>query len=186
MQHDQPMHRPNEFVIPRTPAHPPGYRQRVERRLHNAGQQRLSGLSFFSRRKRQPLAVRRLLPVEIVDVDAALGSKSERRLGWRPVIVERDADGRTFLNDLAIVLRCRNGLHNDRQASRAGKAPDVTVREPRLIEASLDSIGECRHQRTQCRRRQLFGADLDQQVTRSRHFVLTLSTIGKPSCSRLS
>ena len=38
VEHDQPVDRPHELVLSRTPAHAPGYRQRVERRLDNAGQ----------------------------------------------------------------------------------------------------------------------------------------------------
>ena len=105
-----------------------------------------------------------------------------------PIIAERDTHGRAFLLDLAIILGDREILDKDSKPTRACPRVHITAFEECFVDPLPEVLAEGLHERPQRFWRQLFGADLDEEVPGFTHDFapLTDSTIGKPSASRLS
>ena len=186
VQHDDPVHGPHKLDVTVTPAHATRDRHGQQRGLDNVADELGHGLARFPGRVHEPLALVGGNPAELADVDAAFLRERRCRRFRVAVVVERDGHGRPFHLDFTIGLALGEVVDSQGQATRARKRHHAIERQALLIEPGLHATGERIDQGGQRLRRQLFGADLDEQV---RHATCSLSpaaTIGKPSASRLA
>ena len=79
-QHDHPVHRTNELLLARAPAHAPGNRQRVQGRRHDAGKKLRGGGPFLRRFKLEDATLGPLDLLQLLDRNATGGSKAKRGL----------------------------------------------------------------------------------------------------------
>ena len=155
----------------------------------------------------QPRALGRFDVLECRDVYAATLREGERRLCGCTLRIEGRLQRRPPAFDGAIGLSFGEAPHADRQSARRGEFLDRLAGQAGLRQSLADAIGECGRERQQRLRRQLFGADLDQEIPGAHDTTLekpgTFSdfsagksenvpgfsdpfSIGKPSASRLA
>ena len=200
-QHQHPVHGPHELRLARAPAHAPSDRQRVERSLHDARQQARRVRTRLGTAVDQPHALGRLEVLEGRDLHAAALRERERGLGRRALRVEGGLERRAASLDGAVGLPLGQTAHAHGQAPRRRETFDRAVQEASFVEALADARGERVGEREQRLRRQLLGADLDQEIARRVHARPSLGSsiapstrsgasacrsIGKPSASRLA
>ncbi len=185
-QHD-PVHRPHEFGLTGAPTHAPRNRQGRERPLDELRHKFARGLAFLHHIAGQPLALRGFCPAEVVGVDAAFFCESGCRGGHVAVLVEGNRYRRAFLRLLAIFLAVGQRFDHDGEPPRARVNMHVATCETRFVDSGLEVGAKRFHQAAQGLRRQLFSANLDEEVFGFAHdssSPATDSTIGKPSASR--
>ena len=127
--------------------------------------------------------------LEVVHLDAAAFRERDGGLCRRALRVERRLERRTAALDRAIRLPLGEPPDTHREPARRRKSLDRAVFQPGVGQALGDAIGESGGQRLQRLRRQLFGADLDQEVpVGGAHDTTSAAdfSIGKPSASRLA
>ena len=183
--HQHPVHGPHELGIARTPAHALRDRQRIERGLDDAGQQRRGGRARLAALEEQELALAFGDATQRLERDtAALG---EGRAGTRrgALLVEGGADRRTTALELLFGLCRRQGAHQHGEPARRGVGVHCAVREARCGETRGDALGERTLELRQGKRRQFFGAEFEEEVAHGGHRASSCS-IGKPSASRAS
>ena len=196
-QHD-PVHRAHEFRAAAAPAHALGDRQPVERGLHDASQQRGGRGARPDAGVIEELALRLLDAAELGDGRAAGLGERGRGAGRRAIRRERRADRGALALQFLVRLVLGDAAHEQREPARCGVALDLAVADAGGGEAREDAVTEGGGQGRQGLRRQLLGADLDQQVARAHAWLpaagapsggstcgTTVRAIGKPSASRL-
>ena len=151
--------------VARAPAHALRNGQRIERRLHDARQQRhrvACPASCLYRRGTVPLPSSSRCSA--VDRHAAALREGRGRARGLPAGVERRADRRAAR--LMFCSGCRDASRFTSTASRRGVANDCTspCASPACASPSRTPARERQLQLAQRLRRQLFGAELDQKV----------------------
>jgi hypothetical protein len=104
---------------------------------------------------------------EFADGDTAALGKGCRRLGGRALRVEGVGDRRAAPLHLPVRLVFRQFFDPNGQPARRREAVDFAVRKARRVDAFDQVVGERQGQRRQRMRRQLLGAQLEQQVLRA-------------------
>ena len=192
VQQDDPVNGTHELGLTRAPAHPARDRQRCQGALDHFRQEFRRAAALLGRVEDEPLALVRCGALEILDGDPALGRERRRRRRRVAAVVERDADGRSLLFHLAIALRHRKLLDQDREAAGACVHVRVAMLQAGIVDGRGKVLAEGLHQAPQRFGRHLLGADLDEQIAWPAHDEVsrtgstTESTMGKPSASRLA
>lgn len=167
VQRHQPVQRPHEPDLAPAPAHRLGPRDRgdqlgQERRQH--GGRRLAG-DVAGRHRVQALLARHLGLREGRGIDAVLGGEAEAGLGDGAVGGERGADRRTDDALVEIGLAIGEAAHHQRQPARRAQRGHLAVRQPGGVEAGLGQRRQVHQRARQHPRRDLFGPQLEQQIT---------------------
>ena len=166
VQRQQPVHRAHELaVLAIAPAHAPVDRQRLERRVEQARQgrgQRLAGLGVAMH---QPGALVGFERRERAHLDAAGLREAEQGARRLAVGVEGGLQRRAAALDLARRRLIAHVGHAHGQPARTGEHPArrAGVGEPGFDQAAEQVLAKRQRQRLQGPRRQLLGADFDQQ-----------------------
>ena len=163
-EHDHPVHRAHEHRLPLAPVHAPRNRQLIERPLHQGGQQLHRGLpgARADEEEKRPLAL--IEPLEGGDAAAAALGEGERGARRRATGIEGGAERGSASFQMLLGLRSGEALHVHGKSAGRGKTRNAPMVQPRLVEACGESCGEGLLERAQRLRRQLLGADLDQEV----------------------
>ena len=112
------------------------------------------------------LALGRLRAGQLLERDALLLGEPERRRRRLAVLAEGRRHRRAGDRLVEVVLALGDVRHAHGQAARRAEALDRRARrDPELVEARLEPLGELPGQTRQPRRRQLFDADFDQQFS---------------------
>src|SRR5213080_2299766 len=174
-QHHHPVHRAHEHRSALAPVHAARNGQRIEHLAHEVGQQinrALAGLRA-DEEEEFPFAFVELL--ERLDARAAALGEGERGARRLPSRTEGGGKGRSAALHVLLGLPRGEALRPHRQAPRGGKARELPVREARLVEPRGKSRHERLLERAQRPRRQLLGADLEEEVvTLTPHAALVL------------
>src|SRR5947207_2184207 len=174
-QHHHPVHRAHEHRSALAPVHAARNGQRIEHLAHEVGQQinrALAGLRA-DEEEEFPFAFVELL--ERLDARAAALGEGERGARRLPSRTEGGGKGRSAALHVLLGLPRGEALRPHRQAPRGGKARELPVREARLVEPRGKSRHERLLERAQRPRRQLLGADLQEEVvTLTPHAALVL------------
>ncbi len=163
-QHQHPVHRAHEQGFAGAPAHAPGDRQRLERRRDDGGQQVNGARTRLGATKHEPLALGRLDLLERGDVDAAATCKRHGCLRRSAVHIERGFHGRAALFERTVRLLFDELLHAHGQAARGRECLERLVSDAGVLESLGHAFGKRGAQVQQRLGRQLFGADLDQEI----------------------
>ncbi|MCY1433516.1 hypothetical protein D9M71_495470 [compost metagenome] len=189
-EHHQPLGRTDELVAARGPAHALGNRQLVQRGFDDARQQvdgRLAGDGLAELQLRAAA-------VDLLDVDAALAGEAQGGLGRLAFGIEGGLYRRTIEVDGAVRLLHGELVDLHGQAARRGVAAGGGVAEAGGLQALLDAGEEGFAEALQRFRRQLFGAQFNQEILRA-HYSASFSlastssrssgaAIGKPRRAR--
>ena len=163
-QHHHPVHRAHEHRSALAPVHAARNGQRIEHLAHEVGQQinrALAGLRA-DEEEEFPFAFVELL--ERFDARPAALGEGERGARRLPSRTEGGGKGRSAALHVLLGLPRGEALRPHRQAPRGGKARELPVREARLVEPRGKSRHERLLERAQRPRRQLLGADLEEEV----------------------
>ncbi len=115
---------------------------------------------------REVFAARRVGLHERVEIRAELARKPQPGGRRMPLRVERGGDRRAHDRVVAIFLAIDQLGHGRGQPARRGEGFDACLRpEAHLVQPGLQPRAKLRRQRRQPRRRQLFDADFEQQLT---------------------
>ena len=129
------MHGTYKFEVAGSPAHAARNRQAAERTLDELGYQLGGRLALLGFLIGQPFALVGRCPAQRVDFHAAL---LRERLCGRcriAIVVKGDPDGRALLPNAAVFLPLRQVFNKDRQPARACIDVNVSMLEPRLVNA---------------------------------------------------
>ncbi len=102
--------------------------------------------------------------LQLIDTDAARRGESRRCLGRLSVRVERVRDCGPLPLDLLIRLPFGHAMHAHCEPARRCEPFDLAVRDRGRCQALRYAVGERLGEREQRFRRQLFGAELEQEV----------------------
>ncbi len=185
-QQHHPVHRPDEFLVAVTPAHALGNRQPGERFAHQFGNHPRRVLALANRTKRQPAALFGLELVEFLDLDTTGSGETLCRGCGTTVIVESGTEGGPAPHRFLVFLGRGNIAQQQRQPARCRVTQHAGRFQRGGLQARNQSVGERIGQAAQRFRRQLLGADLDQQVAGVAHGAASRCNIGNPSDSRRS
>ncbi|MNZ54241.1 hypothetical protein D3C78_721390 [compost metagenome] len=189
-EHHQPLGRTDELVAARGPAHAFGNRQIVQRGFDDARQQadgRLAGNSLAELQFRTAL-------VDQLQVDAALLGEAEGGRGRVAIGIERGLQRRAVEVHAAVRLLHGELVDLHGQTTRGGVAAGGGVAEAGGLQTLLDAGEEGFAEALQRFRRQLFGAQFNQEILRA-HYSASFSlastssrssgvAIGKPRRAR--
>jgi hypothetical protein len=180
----EPMHGTHEFGVARAPAHALRDGQRIERRLHDAGQQRGRARAGFAAFEVQKFAFAFGDAAERVERDAATVCECRRGSRRCALFVERGVDRWTAALDALLGLRVDELAHQHGKTAGRGICVQRAVRQAGGFESRTNACGERTLEFGQRERRQFFGAEFEQKVARTHAAPLWAATIGKPRASR--
>ena len=144
VQHDDPVDRPHELRGPRAPAHAPRDRERIERGLHDAGEELRGRLARARRPAEEELALVVVEARELVDLHAAgfgEGGRGACRLAGG---VEGGRNRRAAALDALLRLAVEELRHLHREAARREVGERRAVRRARGLESGDDAVAERR------------------------------------------
>ena len=192
--HQHPVHGTHELGLARAPAHALRDRQRIERGLDDAGQQRRGGGAGFLALEGQELALALGDAPERFERDTAALGEGRGRARRCTLLVEGGVDRWAATLDLLFGLRRRQCAHQHSEPPRCCVGLHRAVPETRRSEPRGDALGERTLELRQRERRQFFGAELEEEILHGGHGVFSAAVatgaapcnIGKPSVSRAS
>ena len=188
-QHDQPLRRPDELFPKRGPAHALGDRQLIERCFDDSRKQLGGCLAGY----RTAVSEFRAAAVDFCQINAAFASKAQGCLGRLAFCVEGRLQRRPIEVGAAVRLFGVELLDQYRQTPRGGEGLHPTMLEAGVLQALLDACAERVGQFAQGLGRQLFGAELDQEIQCTHSAASNLAStssrrsgvaMGKPSLAR--
>ena len=191
--HQHPVDGAHEFGVARAPAHALGDPQRIERRLHDTGQQRHGRRARLLALEGQELALAFGDAAERVERDAAALGEGRGGARRRALLVEGGVDRRTAALDELFRLRGGQAAHQHGEPARRSVGLEARMCETGGGEPGRDALGERALELRQRDGRQLLGAELEKEVALGGHGAFSAAgaedapcSIGKPSASRAS
>ena len=181
-----PVHGAHELGVAIRPPHAPRRRQAFERAFQHSGQQRGQRRAGLGEAVGEPCAGPRFEPHEPIHLDPGRSREAEggpRRLA---VLVEGLRERRPAPFDLAVGLGAGHAGNEDREPPRGGIRDRGAAGEPCRVELRRDPGRERLGEPAQRLRRQLFRADLHQQVVGIGHGAISFPFPGEariPRCS---
>ena len=169
VQHQHPVHGAHEGRLARAPAHALRHRQPVEGLLDEARQELGRRPPRLHPLPEQPLALVGAKPAEALDRHAHRAREALGRLRRAALGIEGGPHRRAAAAHRAVGLGRRHRLDEDGEPPRGGVAARRAPGDAGAVEARGERRGEGLGQPAQGLRRQLLGADLDQQVARLSH-----------------
>ena len=125
-QHHDPVHRAHELRLARAPAHAPGDRQRIERRGHDAGQQRRRRRARLGAAIDQPLALGRCQPSRAPTPRRRNRGRRRARPASAHRPVERGLHRRAALLERSVGLLLGEPLRRARRGAAASRTARPT------------------------------------------------------------
>lgn len=165
VQHDQPVRGAHEREVAVAPAHRLWYRQPLQCFDQDLGQQCRGRLSRLLAARDEPLALRIAGTLQLVDRDAVLRGEAGERRRRRTVCIEADVEVRA--EHFGLLRRLPGGDARNQYRESPRRTERLRLRGIERDAAAREAVDDAARERAsefvERLRRQLFGAEFDQQ-----------------------